>query len=278
MNERAVRLKVMSFNILDYDNNANGWTSESGPGRRERVIQTIQALGPDIIGLQEDRDNQDKDLYEALKDSYDYYGIGAEDGKTAGRFNSIFYRHGRFTRTDQGTFWLSHEPDVAGSRFPGNPSVRTATWVKLRDKESAQSYFVLNAHWDNGYQSARDGAARLLRERVPELSGGLPVIVTGDLNAGENNPAFLSLLGREDPDGLRLRDSYREIFPEQSGEEGTAHMFEGSATGPRIDYVLHSDFFNAVDAIVDRKTYNGGWASDHFAIMATLEATVTATD
>lgn len=265
----------MSFNILDYDNNASGWTGRSGPGRCGRVIKTIQALRPDIIGLQEDRDNQDRDLYDALKDSYDYYGIGAADGNTAGRFNSIFYRHARFTRTDQGTFWLSDAPDVVGSRFPGNPAVRTATWVTLHDNEAARRYFVLNTHWDNGSQSARDGAAKLLRERVPALSGGLPVIVTGDLNAEENNPAFLSLLGKEDPSGLQLRDSYREIFPEQHGEEGTVHMFEGSADGARIDYVLHSDFFTAVDAMVDRQMVDGGWASDHFAVMATLQATTT---
>lgn len=275
MNEKTVRLKVTSFNILDYDNNANGWTSESGPGRRERVIQTIQALRPDIIGLQEDLDNQDKDIHEALNGSYDYYGIGAEDGKTAGRFNSIFYRSDRFTRTNQGTLWLSDEPDVAGSKFPGNPAVRTATWIKLRNKESAQSYFVLNAHWDNGYQSARDGSSKTLRERIPKLSGGLPVIVTGDLNALDDNPAFLRLLGKEDPEGFQLLDSYREVFPERADEEGTAHMFGGRADGSRIDYVLHSDFFKAVAAMVDRKMYDRGWASDHFAIMATLVTTAT---
>ena len=271
--DRSAQMKVMSFNILDYTNNANNWHTKSGSSRCDKVVKTIKKHDPDVIGFQEDLEIQDKDIEKAFPGKYEWYGIGGKDGKREGRFNSIFYRTSRFICIAKGTIWLSDTPDIPGSVFRG-VSVRTATWVKLYDRNTKQAYFILNAHWDNGYQHARDGSAKIFRERIPRLAGDLPVIVTGDLNAHDDNRAFLKLLGKDDPDGFQLLDSHRVLNPEKREDEGTSHGFGGSPKGARIDYILHSKSVKPIESIVDREPVDGHWASDHFAIITTFEVPV----
>ena len=267
MTQKTAELLVMSFNVLDEGGGTTGWASPTGRGRHQKAIKTIQAVAPDIMGVQEDRQVQAEDIQKGLGESYAYFGVGGEDGEAKGRFNSIFYRNDRFARTDQGTIWLSDNPDTAGSAFAGM-GPRTATWVKLRDTKTNQSYFVLNAHWENGSHGARINSAKLLRRRIPILAGGLPVIVTGDLNCKEDSSEFQDLLGRNDPEGFQLRDAYRQLFPEaRPDQEGTC---ENNPKAPRIDFILHTDFFKPAEVVIHRERVDGGWGSDHFPVAATL--------
>jgi len=81
----------------------------------------------------------------------------------------------------------------------------------------------------------------------------------------------LELLGRGEPGGLQLHDSYREVHPDRGKEEGTYHGFGGGRSGPRIDYILHCGFFRAAAARIENDPVDGHWASDHFAVTARLE-------
>jgi endonuclease/exonuclease/phosphatase family metal-dependent hydrolase len=267
-------IKTMSFNIR-FDsgvpnNGTNAWVSPAGTGRRDLALNVIDDFAPDVLGVQEALHNQVNDLQGGLA-QYDFYGVGRDDGVTAGEYSGIFYRSDRFTRTDQGTFWLSNTPDRA-SFFPGTCCRRIASWVVLADMQAdSREYFVLNAHWDHQVQPARELSAQLIRQRINALAGGRPLIVMGDLNANERNAAFLDLLGNNDPAGFQLLDSYREVVPEQSRSEATFHGFNGVTSGLRIDYVLHSDFFRAAEASIVRTEFSGRYPSDHYPVTALLQ-------
>lgn len=271
---RAASMKVMSFNIR-YDGGGfssltdpTGWLYTCGP-RRDRVVNTILDQAPDIVGVQEALYNQVLDIQAKLP-GYAFYGVGRNDGNTLGEFSGLWYRSDRFTRFDQGTFWLSDTPDVPGTVFPCSGSIRIASWMKVHDAQSGADYFVLDTHWDNACQDSREKSAVLVRQKIKDLSGGLPVIAMGDLNTGESSAAVTTLRGVGDPTGFQLGDSYREVFPVASPDEATFHDFTGDTSGSRIDFLLHTADFTPSAAAIVHTGFSCGYPSDHFPVSATF--------
>jgi endonuclease/exonuclease/phosphatase family metal-dependent hydrolase len=270
----AASMKVMSFNIR-YDGGGfssltdpTGWLYTCGP-RRDRVVNTILDEAPDIVGVQEALYNQVLDIQAKLP-GYAFYGVGRNDGNTLGEFSGLWYRSDRFTRFDQGTFWLSDTPDVPGTVFPCSGSIRIASWMKVHDSVSGADYFVLDTHWDNSCQDSREKSAVLVRQKIKDLSGGLPVIALGDLNTGESSLAVSTLRGVGDPTGFQLADSYREVFPVASPDEATFHGWDGGVAGSRIDFLLHTADFTPTAAAIVHTGFTCGYPSDHFPVTATF--------
>jgi endonuclease/exonuclease/phosphatase family metal-dependent hydrolase len=226
---------------------------------------------PHVLGVQEARHLQIKDLEAALPE-FEFYGIGRDDGKTGGEFSGIFYNKDRFAQIDAGSFWLSATPEEPGTSFYTAPNAvpRIASWVRLLDRPSRREIFVLNMHWDHIDAPARRQSARLVRQRLDDLAEGLPAIVMGDLNAGENSAEVKALRGEEGTVGRRLADSYRSLYPERKPDEGTYNNWEGRTEGPRIDFILHTEEFKPTAAAIVRTHYDGRWPSDHYPVTATL--------
>lgn len=269
-------IKTMSFNIrADFNfgapsNDDNAWISNSGNHRRDLATTVISEHGPDILGVQEAFNHQVNDLTAALPE-YDFYGVGRNDGTTAGEYSGIFYRDNRFTRTNQGTFWLSLTPDTP-SVYQG-ATFRIASWVILQDSEADnREYVVLNSHWAQGHAGtrARNYSAGLVRERLETIAGDRPIIVMGDLNLFEHQVAYDRITSQNDPNGFQLLDSYREIYSTQGPNERTNHGYIGHIDGKRIDYILHTDGFQAAAADIVHTNYNGSFPSDHYPITSTL--------
>lgn len=276
----SAELKVMSFNVFGGNGlsavfGPGSWYNASDPenGRRLLVRDVINDFDADILGLQETSSSQTQELAEFLP-QYNWYGIGRDDGVEAGEYAAIFYRADRFDLVSQGTFWLSPTPEVPGTVFAGAGSIRIASWVKLYDHRTFQDYFVLNTHLDNVSSAANRNSATLIQQMFGELADGLPIIMTGDFNESPTSTTVSTLLGNSSS-SARLYDSYREIFP-VSSQERTYHfdVFTGSTTGVRIDYVLHSEQFEAVDASIIRTSVNGIYPSDHYPVTATFTVAV----
>ncbi len=266
---------VMTFNIRgDFDGgvptpNPRSWLTTTGTDRRDLVIEVIRDAAPDILGVQEAFANQVADLVEAFP-GYGHYGVGRDDGERAGEHSAIFFDAKRFTAVDQGTFWLSETPDVAGSIFPGAATVRIASWVRLDDAVTGGELFVLNTHWDHVSQAAREHGAGLIRDHLAGLPATLPVVVMGDLNVNEDNAAYQLLLNAAATDGRALVDSYREVHPVRDIQEGTFNAFTGATFGARIDHVLHGRRLEATGAAIVRTEFDGRNASDHYPVTARL--------
>jgi endonuclease/exonuclease/phosphatase family metal-dependent hydrolase len=264
-------LRVMSFNIrVDVDRGPNRWEL-----RRDKVVTVIDDFNPDILGMQEDRKEQDEYILSQLP-RYTKFGRSTKpDG--SGEHNAILYRTNRFTELRSGTFWLSETPDVPGSRGWKARIPRAVNWVELADNNNPGLVFAaMNTHWENGPKgaSARLHSATLMREKMAEIAGDVPVVFTGDFNADEGTPPYQRMTGRDDNDGRRfLIDTYRNRHPQDSDRVGTAHRFTGKAGRGRIDWILHDEGFETLDAGIVRTSFDGRYPSDHFPITGTLEPT-----
>src|SRR5690606_11432004 len=133
------------------------------------------------------------EIAEALR-GYGEIGVGRTDGKTRGEYAAILYRRDRLEPLDSGTFWFSDTPDVPGSTSWGNRITRICTWARFRDRTAGGEFYLYNVHLDHESQPSRERSAAMLSERVAQRNAeGAPVVVTGDFNADEDNPAVLRL-------------------------------------------------------------------------------------
>jgi endonuclease/exonuclease/phosphatase family metal-dependent hydrolase len=148
----------------------------------------------------------------------------------------------------------------------GNRYVRIVTWAHFRDRPNARAFYVFNTHWDHESQPARERSARLILDRIYTRGSSDPVLLMGDFNAGEHNPAFRALLG--DP-RVRLLDTFRTLHP---GAQlvGTYHAFKGDRSGDRIDAILVTPEWEVMEAAIVHFSEAGRFPSDHFPVTATL--------
>lgn len=270
-------LKVSTFNIRgDFDlekasRDAEAWNSLTDRHRRDHVARLISEMAPDVMGVQEAFVHQLHDL-EASLPGYAYYGIGRDDGREAGETCAIFYRTDRFQPGKQGTFWLSESPDVAGSKFPDAACTRIASWIVLSDRFAGGTEFlVVNTHWDHVSGNARRHAAEQIRRELSRLAEGRPTLVLGDMNAREEDPPLAILRGEVGDTSSPLIDAFRSVVPVRGTQEATFHNFRGQAEGSRIDFILHSDTWQATKAEIIRTRYDQEFPSDHFPVLTILQ-------
>ncbi len=249
-------------------------TADDGPNRWERrralVFDVIrgQGQGPDVLALQEALRFQLDELRANLS-GYAELGVGRDDGGTNGEYAAILYRADRFDVLAHGTFWFSETPEVPGSTGWGARLPRICSWARLLDRGSGRSLYIYNVHLDHESQESRERSASLLIERIQGTANRDPLIVAGDFNAGEDNPAMRILRGDDRTDGPRLRDSYRVLHPD-AAEVGTFNAFRGDSSGPKIDGVFVSDGWRVDAAAIVRSSRDGRYPSDHFPVVATL--------
>jgi endonuclease/exonuclease/phosphatase family metal-dependent hydrolase len=256
-------LRVMSFNIR-YGTAADG--EDHWEKRRELLFATIEAFKPDLLGTQEVLAFQADELKKRLT-GYEFVGAGRDDGKDKGEMTPIYFRTDRFEKLDEGHFWLSETPGKPGSQGWDAALPRVASWVKLRDKATKREFYFYNTHFDHRGQKARLESAKLVRKQLGALPGNPPIVLTGDFNSGEGTEPYQALAGGE---GVKLIDSYRAVHPTRAKDEGTFHGFQGTRTGARIDWVLHTEHFAATAAAIDHTSKAGRYPSDHFAVTVTL--------
>jgi endonuclease/exonuclease/phosphatase family metal-dependent hydrolase len=259
----AQELRVMSFNVR-YGTAADG--QDSWPLRRESVEGVLRDFQPDVVGVQEALHFQLEEFSDLLPEM-SWIGVGRDDGLTAGEYAAILYRRDRLEVLGEGTFWFSDTPETPGSMSWGNEIPRVCTWGRFRDRVSGDTFTLFNLHWDHVSQSSREQGAHLLLDRIRDR-GMMEdrVLVTGDFNAGEENPAFRTLLESGDPS---LRDSFRARFPDAVGV-GTFHGFRGGTEGEKIDAILVGPEWEVMDAGILRVAPDGRYPSDHYPVVAIL--------
>ncbi len=252
-------LRVMTFNIryATANDGENAW-----PLRKAIVFDVLRDFDPDILGVQEALRVQLDQLSEVLP-QYVAIGAGRErDG--GGEYASILFRRKRFDVWESGTFWLSDTPTVPASTSWGNQQTRICTWARLFDRTTGQRFYVFNTHWDHRSQTSREQSGLLIAERIKTREAlSEPVIVLGDFNAGDKNPARINL------NRAGLRDSFRDLFPNAT-EVGTSNGFTDRRIGQKIDAVLVSKHWQVTQAAIDRTNRAGRYPSDHLPVTATL--------
>jgi endonuclease/exonuclease/phosphatase family metal-dependent hydrolase len=263
----AAPLRVMSFNVryATAPDGENAW-----PHRTELFFATIGAFAPDLIGFQEVIAVQHDALTARMPD-YGLSGVARDDGLRQGEWSCIAYRKARFTAIDEGNFWLSETPEVAGSKSWDAGLTRICSWVRLRETATGREFLFANTHFDNKGVVARQEASRLISSRLPQLAVDLPALLTGDFNLTEDNPAYMVLVRPTLPDAIHWIDSFREVHPIRGPEEATGHSFKGRTQGSRIDFIFHTDHFAATESAIDRTNHEGRYPSDHYPVTAVLK-------
>jgi endonuclease/exonuclease/phosphatase family metal-dependent hydrolase len=254
-------LRVLTFNIR-FDNPADGpnrWRH-----RRSWVAEIVD--GTDIAGLQEARRCPLGWLNRHLH-GHRWIGVGRANGRRRGEYAPIFYRASRFSRLDRGTFWLSLQPDVPGSRSWGTSVPRIATWVRLVDRTTDRRVLVLNCHLDHRSAKAREQGAHLILHRLAALAQGDPVIVTGDLNDGRGSDVHRILTGGEP---FALEDARDRSASGHTGPDSTWTGFKAVKPGRVIDVVLVSPEVEVLAHESVDEQRKGRFPSDHLPVVATI--------
>jgi endonuclease/exonuclease/phosphatase family metal-dependent hydrolase len=252
----AAPLTVMSFNIRygTANDGDNHWLK-----RREQLFALLREQQADVVGLQEALHGQIEEILTAVP-GYDYVGVGRSDGRQAGEYAAILYRAARLKARRSDTFWFSDTPGVVKSTSWGNQIERICTWAYFEDREGP-AFYLYNVHLDHLSQPSRERSAALLLERIRARDPKAPMVVTGDFNAGETNPAAQAML-------TAFKDSFRILHPD-AREVGTFNGFTyGQTGGEKIDFVFVEPGAEVLTAEIVRSSSDGRYPSDHFPVTA----------
>lgn len=258
-------MKAMTFNIR-YANPGDkqyAWSE-----RKSFVANTIRLHSPDVVGIQEGLLKQVQYLNQQLK-NYTYTGVGRDDGKKAGEFSAIFYRKDILQLLDEGTFWLSQEPDKPGSKSWGTSITRICSYAKFRNKDTGIEFYHFNTHWDHQSANARKNSAKLIARKAKAIAGDNLVLLTGDMNATRDKKPYKILL---DKGFIDTRNSA------EHGHTGPDYTWVGFPYKPHpgrvIDYVMVKNQPSRIHTFLHATLTlhkNGYYPSDHLPVLTLFQ-------
>lgn len=228
-------LNVASYNIRQ----ENRGDAERGDGWEQRspvVCQLIRFHDFDIFGAQEVLNKQLNDILGMLP-GYSYIGVGRDDGKTAGEYAPIFYKTDMFRVLKSGHFWLSEDTERPNRGWDA-ALPRICTWGQFKEVKTGLRFWFFNLHMDHIGVEARRHSAQLVLDKIKEMCGNEPVILTGDFNVDQTHKSYELLR-----DSGILKDSYLAAKLNY-GTTGTFNDFDTDLhTDSRIDHVFVSPGF-----------------------------------
>jgi endonuclease/exonuclease/phosphatase family metal-dependent hydrolase len=247
--------RLATFNIrTPIDKPPNAWTC-----RVDRVRALIQLHRFDLMGLQEATEKQIDDL---LTEGWAYVGVGRDDGKRGGEASCIFYKKARFEVLESGTFWLSETPEVPGSKSWDTACTRICTWARITDRKTGKAFVYFNTHLDHMSAAAREHGMALIMKRIKAIDKGIPVLLTGDMNAGpDSKPIALAK--------TVLKDAKAVSRSPHTGPFGTSNSFNfKKEKTSRIDYIFVSTGVNVLTHATLDDSEKELYPSDHFPVVA----------
>jgi endonuclease/exonuclease/phosphatase family metal-dependent hydrolase len=254
-------IKVMTYNIrVAFDTGENSWDS-----RKEFVDSLIRKYNPDIIGLQEALKVQLDDLLRMFPE-YHYAGVGRDDGKEEGEYSAILCLKEKFEVLEDSTIWLSETPEVPSIGWDAAHK-RIITWAKIKDIKTEKVFYHFNTHFDHKGEMARIESANLLNDKVAEIAGKTPAVVTGDLNFTPDSKAYQILVG-----GRRnyLFDAHKIAKAGSGGNISFNGFSENLKEGNKIDYIFIKNDVEVEKHFIITDTFQGRYPSDHMPVMAEI--------
>lgn len=253
-----------TFNIR-YDNSAD--SLNSWKYRKQQVCKFITDKGLDIVGMQEVLQHQLEDLKTGLP-GFAAIGVGREDGKTTGEYAPLFYRTDRFEVLDSNTFWLSQYPDSIGFIGWDGACTRIATWAKFKEKATGKVFMAVNTHFDHVGIEARKNGALLIIEKIKEIVGDQPAVLTGDFNVSEQSEAYQTLTTNE----FVLKDAHK-LADKTEGPVYTFHDFGRQPMDERekIDFIFITPQIKVLKSVIAQEPKESyGFLSDHNPQLTTI--------
>lgn len=202
------KFKIMSYNVRCCDDVLRYEVDGSVQTRVKYVINNILAYMPDTIGFQEVTKTSTKNkitwdslLKIGLKDHY--IGVGIErDNHGVSEANPIYFNKNKLDLIDQGTKWLSPEPDKPYTEFapPRDGCKRILTYLVVKNLKSNLIYVHVNTHLDYKFAENRIRQIKVVIDFISKFNNKYPILLTGDFNCTirknslKNNDAISYLL------------------------------------------------------------------------------------
>lgn len=254
-------IRVMTYNIrLDVaSDSGNAWTY-----RKENFVSMIRFHKPDLLGIQEVLKHQLEYLVHELPE-YGWFGVGRDDGKTAGEYMAVLYHKERFDTLRTSTFWCSENPDKPGLGWDAAFN-RTVTWGKFRDRIDRTEFFFFNTHFDHVGVKARRESAKLLMNKIGLMTDNYHVVITGDFNSIPSDEPYQIIVN---PNAKkRFFDSRTISMQQPHGPKGTFNGFNTGSVPPEpIDYIFVSDGISVQRHGTLAELIDGRFPSDHFPVV-----------
>lgn len=258
----AQTLTIGSYNIRLYTPRDTGNLWET---RAPVVASLIRFHDFDVFGTQEGFRHQLNDLRTALP-YYAYYGAGRDDGKEQGEHSAIFYKKERFRLLKKGDFWLSQTPDKPSKGWDATCCNRICSWVRLQDNQTKKKFYVFNVHYDHQGVVARKESSKLLLEKIKDIAGKDPVVLTGDFNGDHDSEWYQTLAYSS-----LLKDTYRQVEHPYANSSSFNDWGRANHRSEIIDHVFTTDHFRVLKWGLLTDTYHGKFPSDHFPVLVSLK-------
>ncbi len=252
-------IRVMTYNIrVPVDEGIYSWDNRKG-----LIASIIKSYKADIIGLQEAVKMQLDDLTKLLPE-FAWVGVGRDDGNEAGEYSAIFYNKNRFEVLEDSTIWLSETPGKPSKGWDAAYK-RVVTWAKFKDKETGKIFHHFNTHFDHLGEMAKLESADLLNDKVAEIAGKTPAVITGDLNFKPESKGYKILTGG--------RRNY--LFDAQTIKENPNITFndfgKSLEEGNKIDYIFIKNNVEVIKHQIITDTFDGRYPSDHMPVLAEVD-------
>jgi endonuclease/exonuclease/phosphatase family metal-dependent hydrolase len=259
MAQKEGEIRVASYNLRcnTASDSINAW-----PNRKENVKALVLYHDLDIFGTQEGFIEQLKDLGEMP--GYAFTGKGRDAGTETGEHSAIFYRTSRFKVLESGDFWLRETPEEPGLGWDATCCNRICSWAKFADNQTRKEFYFFNVHFDHQGVIARRESGKLMAKKIAEITGGQPVVCTGDFNSTPETEQILTMRSL-------LNDSYEITRMPPYGPVGTFNGFKFDARlTNRIDYVFVSKTFTVLKYAVLTDAKDRRYPSDHLPVVVDL--------
>ena len=257
------KLCVMSTNIrfANPHDGDNDW-----PNRKEFLASLIKREAPALLGTQEGREPQLRELQGLIPELE--LIEGHRDWIEERMYPCIFVDTNRFEILESGDIWLSETPLIPGSKSFDSAFPRLCTFVKILERSSGNKFTYANCHLDHIEEATRIEQAKVLcRELQKLLSSDTPLILSGDFNTSPNGPVRKII----DNNMINLFDPW---INQELPEETSFHKFDGidpDGLATRIDWILHQAPLKDREIYLVKDNLNVLYPSDHYFVVSHLD-------
>lgn len=257
-------IRVMTFNVLQGKGEPQG--REWKTTRRTAAVKMIKEINPDIIGTQEARKSQCKDLQLDLAQYGQVKFPKDSIEKNGGQRTMILYRKERFKMVEWGKYWFSEDLTARGNRFNDPKTTqKLSVWVKLYDKNTKKDIYVFDAHFFAKVSKIenRQVCAQITRDQILKIvPKGATVFFMGDLNT--NYETSYDCL---DPLKQIMENAALAARKSDGPQKPTYNRF-GKGKPSTLDYI----FFRGAKAdtyrVIHDTKYGTDYISDHWPVYA----------
>ena len=274
-------IRILTHNIR-YATDAPFEGEQKWEVRRSRLINELRFntthCAESFICLQEVLHRQLVDIMSSLnseKRTWDYVGVGRDDGDEAGEYSPIIYEPRIWELKIQKTKWLSKTPDEPSRSWDASCN-RILTIAVFKHRSTHKTLLAMNTHLDDQGSESRLKSAEIILDQISLFSkqisdqGRIPVFLAGDFNSEPDQEAYKEMTKASSPMvDLQL------LVPEERryGDINTFTGFKSDVSArKRIDFIfINGRKPNSEAATFAKdKTSGSSWQVDGYAVLPNL--------